>query len=187
MGSDGSSPPEVDLDEEGDSTADPEAGNSKDFVDILDILDGRTDAGTDDVGLANITHPGARGAGTEPGRDDGEEVEGQGNDHDEEEGEEDEEEGEGEGDDDPSWSADEDVDPNALEGLEKFVSSLETSKKRPGDSDIANTSLPRKKRFVEEKTEVGEEREFAAPPSGSSIYGVRRIILNFTRPAASIK
>jgi hypothetical protein len=83
-------------------------------------------------------------------------------------------------------SADEDVDPNALDGLEKFVSSLETSKKRKGDS-IADTSLPRKKRVVEEKTMTGEEREFAAPPSGSSGYGFQRIILNFTRPAASIK
>ncbi|KAI9454907.1 Utp14-domain-containing protein [Lactarius psammicola] len=156
MGSDASSSLEVDLDEEGDSTADPEAGNSKDFVDILDILDGRTDSGTNDVGLANVAHPRARGAG--PGRDDEEEVEGHGNGHDEEEGEGEEDEDE----EDPSWSADEDVDPNALEGLEKFVSSLETSKKRPGDNDMANTSLPRKKRFVEEKTAVGEEKEFAA-------------------------
>lgn len=112
-----------------------------------------------------------------------EEPGGQESDH---EGEEEDEEEEEEGAD-PSWSADEDVDPNALEGLEKFVSSLETSKKRQGDNDIADTSLPRKKRLVEERTMTGEEREFAAPPSGSSGYGFRRIILNFTRPAASIK
>ncbi|KAH9049529.1 Utp14-domain-containing protein [Lactarius hengduanensis] len=162
MGGDASSDEEVDLDEEGDSTADPEVGNSEDFVDILDILDGRTDGGTNDVGLANVQHHGVHGAGTGPRRDDGEE-EGQENDHDEEEGEDEEEE------DGPSWSADEDVDQNALEGLEKFVSSLETSKKRQGDGDIANTSLPRKKRLVEEKTAVGEEREFAALPSGQQL------------------
>jgi U3 small nucleolar RNA-associated protein 14 len=173
VGSDASSSIEVDLDEEGDSTADPEVVNSKDFVDILDILDGRTDGGTNDV---DVVHPG-------PGNDDGEEAESQGNDHDEEEGEDEDED---ETEEEPSWSADEEVDPDALEGLENFVSSLGTSKKRPGDSDIANTSLPRKKRLVEEKTAVGEEGEFAALPSGSSNYGVQRIILNFTRPAASI-
>ncbi|KAH8991945.1 Utp14-domain-containing protein [Lactarius akahatsu] len=161
MGGDASSDEEVDLDEEGDSTADPEVGNSEDFVDILDILDGRTDGGTNDVGLANVPHHGVLGEGTEPRRDDGEE-EGQENDHNEEEEDEEEEDG-------PSWSADEDVDQNALEGLEKFVSSLETSKKRQGDGDIANTSLPRKKRLVDEKTAVGEEREFAALPSGQQL------------------
>ncbi|KAH9082258.1 Utp14-domain-containing protein [Lactarius deliciosus] len=121
---------------EADSTADPEVGNSDDFVDILDILDGRTDGGTNDVGLANVPHHGVHGAGTGPRRDDGEE-EGQENDHEEEEGEDEEEEEE----DGPSWSADEG----------------QTSKKRQGDGDIANTSLPRKK------------REFAALPSGQQL------------------
>ena len=174
MGSHASSSLEVDLDEEGGSTTDPEAVDSTDFIDILDILDGRADGGTNNV---NVVYPG-------PEKDDGEEVESQGNDHDEEEGEDEDED---ETEEEPSWSADEEVDPDALEGLENFVSSLGTSKKRPGDSDIANTSLPRKKRLVEEKTAVGEEREFAALPSGSSNYGVQRIILNFTRPAAPIK
>ena len=178
MGSDASSSLEVDLDE-GDSTDDPEVGNSDDFVDILDILDGRTDGSTNDISFANVAHAG-------PGKDDSEQVEDQGNDQEEEEEEEDDED-EDEDEEDPSRSADEDIDQNALEGLEKFVSSLETSKKRQGDSDITNTSLPRKKWLVEEKTAVGEERAFAAPPSGSSNCDVQRIILNFTRPAASIK
>jgi U3 small nucleolar RNA-associated protein 14 len=197
MGRDASSSLEVDLDEEDGSTADPEVGNSEDFVDILDILDGRIDGDTNDEGLLNVAHTGARSAGRRetvgPGRNDDEEVEGQGNDHDGEEDDDDGGEGEDDGEEeeeeeeDLSWSADEDADPNALEGLEQFVSSLGTSKKRQGDSDMENASLPRKKRLVEEKTAVGEEREFAAPPSGSSNRGFRRIILNFTRPAASIK
>ena len=195
MGRDASSSLEVDLDEEDGSTADPEVGNSEEFVDILDILDGRIDGDTNDEGLLNVAHTGARSAGRRetvgPGRDDDEEVEGQGNDHDGEEdhddGEEEEDDGEEEEEEELSCSADEDADPNALDGLEKFVSSLGTSKKRQGDSDIGNTSLPRKKRLVEEKTAVGEEREFAAPSSGSSDHGFWCIILNFTRPAASIK
>ncbi|KAH9056940.1 Utp14-domain-containing protein [Lactarius vividus] len=163
MEGDTSSDQEIDLDEEDDSSADPDVGNSEDFVDILDILDGRTDCGTNDVGLANVPHHGVHDAGTGPRRDNGEE-EGQQNDYDEDDGEDKEEEEDG-----PSWSADEDVDPTALEGLEKFVSSLETSKKRQGDGDVANTSFPRKKRLVEEKTAVGEEREFAALPSGQQL------------------
>ncbi|KAF8273841.1 Utp14 protein-domain-containing protein [Lactarius quietus] len=165
MGSDASGSLEIDLDEEGDGTADPEIGNSEDFIDILDMLDGRTDGDTNDEGLANVAHPGAHSAG----RGDDEEGEGQVNDHDEEEEENDDVEEEEEEEKDPSWSADEDVDPDAIEGLEKFVSSLETSKKRQGDSDIADTSLPRKKRLVEEKATAGEEREFAAPPSGQQL------------------
>ena len=197
MGRDASSSLEVDLDEEDGSAADPEVGNSEDFVDILDILDGRMDRDTNDEGLLDVAHTGARSAGRRetvgPGRDDDEEAEGQGNDHD---GEEDHDDGEEEDDDEEEEeeeeeeelsSAHEDADPNALDGLEKFVSSLGTSKKRQGDSDIGNTSLPRKKRLVEEKTAVGEEREFAAPSSGSSDRGFWCIILNFTRPAASIK
>jgi U3 small nucleolar RNA-associated protein 14 len=68
--------------------------------------------------------------------------------------------------------ADEDVSPSALEGLEKFVSSLETSKKRKGDSDAANNSLPRKRKFMEERTAVGIEGEFAAVASGTSVLSL---------------
>jgi len=79
-----------------------------------------------------------------------------------------EEEEEGEGDEDTVLSADEDVNPSALEGLENFVSSLETSRKRKGDSDIASNPLPRKRRLMEEKTAVGVEGEFTAVTSGTS-------------------
>jgi len=86
-----------------------------------------------------------------------------------------EEEEEGEGDEDTALSADEGVNPSALEGLEKFVSSLETSRKRKGDSDLASNPLPRKRRLMEEKTAVGVEGEFTAVTSGTPprIYLVR--------------
>jgi len=73
---------------------------------------------------------------------------------------------------DSMLSADEDVNPSALEGLEKFVSSLETSKKRKGDSNAANNSLPRKRRFMEERTTVGIEGEFTAVASGMSVLSL---------------
>jgi len=62
----------------------------------------------------------------------------------------------------------EDVDPSALDGLGKFISSLETSRKRKGDNDLTNGSLPRKRRLTEEKTAVGVEGEFTAVTSGTS-------------------
>lgn len=79
--------------------------------------------------------------------------------------EEEEEEAE---DEDSVLSADDDVNPSALEGLGQFVSSLETSRKRKGDSDLAGNPLLRKRRLVEEKTAVGVEGEFTAVTSGTS-------------------
>ena len=73
---------------------------------------------------------------------------------------------------DSMLSADEDVNPKALEGLEKFVSSLETSKKRKGDINDANNSLPRKRRFMEERTAVGIEGEFTAVTSSTSVLSL---------------
>ena len=86
----------------------------------------------------------------------------------EEEEEEEEEDEDEEGDEDSVLSVDEDVNPSALEGLEKFVSSLESSRKRKGDSDLASNPLPRKRRLMEEKTAVGVEGEFTAVTSGTS-------------------
>ena len=79
----------------------------------------------------------------------------------------DEEEEEEEEDEDSVLSVDEGVNPSALEGLEKLVSSLETSRKRKRDSDLASNPLPRKRRLMEEKTTVGVEGEFTAVTSGT--------------------
>jgi U3 small nucleolar RNA-associated protein 14 len=64
-------------------------------------------------------------------------------------------------------SADEDVNPSALEGLEKFVSGLESSGKRKGDNLTKNPPL-RKRRLMDERTAVGVEGEFTAVTSGTS-------------------
>jgi len=69
-------------------------------------------------------------------------------------------------------SPNEDVDPSALDGLGKFISSLETSRKRKGDNDLTNGSLPRKRRLTEEKTAAGVEGEFTAVTSGTSHFHV---------------
>jgi hypothetical protein len=98
-----------------------------------------------------------------------------------------EEEEEEEGDEESVLSVDEGVNPSALEGLEKFVSSLETSRKRKGDSDLASNPLPRKRRLMEEKTAVGVEGEFTAVTSGTSNTFFRYVFLSVSRPAASIR
>ena len=75
-------------------------------------------------------------------------------------------------------SADEDVNPGALEGLETFVSSLETSRKRKGDDDVTNNSLPRKRKFVEERTAAGIEGEFTAVASRASFLSISEALFS---------
>ena len=135
---------------DGDGATDSELGDSGDYMDVLDILDGRADQ---EVVSANRSHAESHGTGPSANAGAVEEKD--------TEGDEDE-------DEDSVLSANEDVNPSALEGLEKFVSSLETSKKRKGDNDLTNNPLSRKRRLVEleEKTAVGVEGEFAAVTSG---------------------
>jgi U3 small nucleolar RNA-associated protein 14 len=148
-----------DTSNDGDSAAgSEESGDSGDYINILDVLDGRADHGTEGAVPANHVHAESQdnGPNVNTGMDEDDDTDGE----EAEETQEDEQ--------DPMLSADEDVSPSALEGLEKFVSSLEASKKRKGDSDATNGSLPRKKRFVEEKTAVGVEGEFTAVTTGMS-------------------
>jgi U3 small nucleolar RNA-associated protein 14 len=133
------------------TTNSEEDGDSGDYIDILDVLDGRTDH---DIDMDPTSHSHTENFGTGPSANTGV-VE-------EADSEEDEEEEE-----DSVLSADEDVNPSALEGLERLVSSLGTSRKRKGDGDLTNDPLPRKRRLVEEKTAVGVEGEFTAVTSGT--------------------
>jgi len=136
-----------------------EIGDSGDFINVLDVFDGRADDSTEEALPPSHAHAESQAGGSSANTD--VEVE---NDT-ETEKIEDTREGE---ESDSMLSADEDVNPSALEGLEQFVSSLETSKKRKGDNDAANYYLPRKKRFMEERTAVGIEGEFKAVASGTS-------------------
>ncbi len=137
-----------------------EIGDTRDYVNVLDVFDGRANDSTEEVPPTNHAHAESQG-GSSADTDVNEE-----NDTEAEEGAREEEEPDG------MLSADEDVNPSALEGLEKFVSSLETSKKRKGDSNATNNSLPRKRRFVEEKTAVGIEGEFTAVASSTSVLSL---------------
>lgn len=63
----------------------------------------------------------------------------------------------------------------ALDGLSAFISTLDVSAKRKAESDVppagAPAERPRKRRFVQDQTEVGTENEFAARMStGLRLY-----------------
>jgi U3 small nucleolar RNA-associated protein 14 len=138
-----------------------EASDSGDYINVLDVFDGRADDSTEEALSAHHAHPESQGSGLSANTDVNEE-----NDTEAEEAVREEEEP------DSMLLADEDVDPSALEGLEKFVSSLETSKKRKGDSDAANYPLSRKRRFIEERTTAGVEGEFTAVASSTSVLSL---------------
>jgi U3 small nucleolar RNA-associated protein 14 len=152
--------PEIDDNDDDNSMDSEEIGDTRDYINVLDVFDGRADDGTEEALPANHAHAESQG-GLSANTDVKE-----GNDTEAEEDSREEEEPEG------MLSADEDVSPSALEGLEKFVSSLETSKKRKGDSNAANNSLPRKRKFMEERTAAGIEGEFTAVASGTSVLSL---------------
>jgi U3 small nucleolar RNA-associated protein 14 len=130
-----------------------------DTINVLDVFDGRADDSSEEALPANHAQAESQGSGLSANTDVNEENDTEA----EEDGREEEEEP------DSMLSANEDVNPSALEGLEKFVSSLETSKKRKRDSNATNNSLPRKRRVMEERTAAGIEGEFTAVASGTSV------------------
>jgi U3 small nucleolar RNA-associated protein 14 len=139
--------PQIDLDD-GDDTTDSEE-DSGDFIDVLDVLDGRANHDTE---VAPADHSYARNYNADPSANAMVEEENDSEEDEEEEG-------------DSVLSTDDDVNPSALEDLEKFVSSLGSSRKRKGDSDHPP---PRKRRLMDERTAVGVEGEFTAVTSGTS-------------------
>lgn len=146
--------PEIDDNDDDNSMDSEEIGDPRDYVNVLDVFDGHADDSTEEALPRDHAH-----------------AESQNTDVEEENDTEAEDDAREDEEPDSVLSADEDVNPSALEGLEEFVSSLETSKKRKGDNDVANT-LPRKRRLMEERTAVGVEGEFTAVASGTSVLSL---------------
>ena len=150
-------------DKDGDSSmGSEELSDSGDYIDVLGVFDGRENHSIKEAHPASHANTESQGIGSSANTDFEEEKD--------TEGEEVDAQVEEEPDD--MLSADEDVNPGALEGLEMFVSSLETSRKRKGDDDVTNNSLPRKRKFVEERTAAGIEGEFTAVASRTSFLSV---------------
>ncbi|KAF8079316.1 Utp14-domain-containing protein [Lyophyllum atratum] len=177
---------DVDLNEdedmeggEGDAdSSDPEADLEGDdeFYDVLDVLDGRAGVEHEDD-AADVRKPSEKGS-----KVNGQFATGDGEERDEEMEEDDEDEdSEGQDSEDEekfafSASDAEDSEPEALDELQNFISSLDpTAKKRKAsdrDAPTANsTDRLRKQRrlMLKEYTEAGAENEFRAQTSGSKI------------------
>jgi U3 small nucleolar RNA-associated protein 14 len=153
-----------------------EEGDDDEFFDVLDVLDGRGDIGTGS-GDESAAKPKSAQASTsqvdaEPPTY--EEME-------QDEGEDSEEDSEEEDDDEPQDQdmtfdpSDDEEAPEALDQLNDFVSSLDvTAKKRKApEEDGASTSADaraRKRRFLKERTEAGDENEFRARSSGTLLH-----------------
>ena len=140
-----------------------EEGDPDEFIDILDVLDGR---GEPDLGDEKEEMETIEGAERNEDEDEDE-----AEDEDEDEGEDAAEEGSDE--EGFALSADEEDAPEALEGLGTFISGLDTGKKRKADeAEASGDPARRKRRIIQERTEAGAENEFAAKVSG--MYGGRR-------------
>lgn len=150
-----------------------EEGDSDEFIDVLDILDGRgePDSGGEFGEVEKETAGGkAKDAGVlRNAQSDEDEDDGMDQDDDESNGS-DEDEDEDEDEDVQAVESDEDVatvDDSALQNLESFITGLDagTKRKAPDDSDAADAESAepkkRKRRLLKEQTQVGAENEFA--------------------------
>ncbi|KZT73253.1 Utp14-domain-containing protein [Daedalea quercina L-15889] len=144
-----------------------EDGDPDEFIDVLDVLDGRGEPENRD-GMGNTQEGEAKQrepvdtADTSAEFNEDEEMR---NEEDEEE-DEDEDEAEEERDQEISGSEEEDAlgNASALDNLERFVTSLDAGQKRKSPEPEGQEVTPgaKKRRLLPERTEAGEENEFAA-------------------------
>lgn len=175
-----------DSDEEQEPESDEEEeeeGDPDEFIDVLDVLDGRgePESGDDDRQGADDSSRGktssAKDSTSHAALSEDEEMQEPGSTEDDEdesgEDEEEEEEEEEESNQEQiSASEDEDEgDVSALDNLEKFVTSLDAGQKRKSPEPEAGETAPKakKRRLLSERTEAGEENEFAAHVGQSRI------------------
>lgn len=155
---------DMDVDEE-------EEGEDDEFIDVLDILDGR---GVPDNGSETEDHMGT--ASSNKPRPQTDDDDGSSGEEEEDEGQREEEESGPDSDDQDAFapSDEEDSAPEALGGLHAFISTLDTTaqkRKLPAEDPSSRDKIerPRKRRMLKERTEAGAENEFRAQPSGTLI------------------
>ncbi|KIP03917.1 hypothetical protein PHLGIDRAFT_25886 [Phlebiopsis gigantea 11061_1 CR5-6] len=168
--------------EDDDSEEEEEEGDPDEFIDVLDILDGRgqPESEDDSAQVAREGSPeGSRNGSDEYGGNDLGEVDeeidavGEGeNDSDDEE--EDDSLSHGEHPYKFAPDDEEDADPSALDHLENFITSLDTGSKRKAseDADAAESAADKRKRrrrILKEQTQAGVESEFAAQAGASKL------------------
>lgn len=162
--------PDVNLDEDSDlgseaagevDEQDGEEEEDGEFFDVLDMLDGRGAEALEEADKAEDK-------GDQRRKEDKEE---------EDDDEESEEEDDGAQESDVEMSADEgSIDENAVDGLDAFVTSLDTGKKRKADDAGNEDASRRKRRILSERTQAGPENEFATR-AGKAFDSVHDIIV----------
>ncbi|KAG6818499.1 hypothetical protein H0H93_004542 [Arthromyces matolae] len=157
-------------DNDDDDEEEEEEGDSDEFIDVLDVLDGRGEVyyGSDDEASAQPKRIGAHDGSHEA--DDEEAME-----EDESDEEMDAEDAVSEDEENSAFlpSDAEEGEPSALDDLQDFISTLDTtSKKRKVTDDSATGSERTKKQrklALKERTEAGVENEFRAHTSGTKL------------------
>ncbi|KAG5724388.1 hypothetical protein E4T56_gene16087 [Termitomyces sp. T112] len=154
-----------------------EEGDSDEFIDILDVLDGRGEVDWNSDNEATTKHSERnRGTRSQP-RDTDEDEER------EEEGEIDKEMRESDSEEDASDEEEkfaftpsdtEDVEPDALVDLQNYISTLDTTaKKRKVSEDDTSVGVERTRKqrrvTLKERTEAGAENEFRVKSSGTKL------------------
>ena len=170
---------ESDSDEEEEEEGDPD-----EFIDVLDVLDGRGEPESGDEDRQD-THESTRSFALSAVKEtshvdipEDEEMQELGSeDDDDAEGGEDEEDAEESDQEQISASEDEDEgDVSALDNLRRFVTSLDAGQKRKSPEPEAGDAVPKvkKRRLLPERTVAGEENEFAAHIGRSPVLSVTR-------------
>lgn len=145
--------PEADPSDDGnsDDEEEEESGEDDEFIDVLDILDGRGEPLDQDADKPEKPSSSKLASDNEEDDED--------DDNDDEEVEE----------EDPFLPDEDEESPDALENLHSFVSSLPTaSLKRKPDAEADAAEPPRKRRILKEKHEAGAENEYRPHSAGQS-------------------
>lgn len=169
---------DIDFRRTGDSEEEDEeeVGDDDEFMNLVDVLDGKGEIDPGDNEGKNIPTKTDKSYSNGMVRDNQESR------SEEDEGEEDEDEEVGSEDDEEesmAFAPSEDEEaPNALQQLQNFVSNLDSSaKKRKAPDGVDNKAevernegRTRKRRFLQEATEAGEENEFHVRSSGKQLF-----------------
>lgn len=176
-------------DAEGSEEEEEEEGEPDEFIDVLDMLDGKGEAMSEDEGESSSKKRGTIQAhrseedevyeGDED--EDEDEEKGVSDEGDEDEASEDEEDEVDEPAAIISASEDEDEDgPSKMDSLQSFIMNLDAGQKRklPEDDGEGSQSAltevrPPKRRLLQDKTEAGVENEFATHTGTSKQFSLR--------------
>lgn len=148
-----------------------ESGEENEYLDVLDVLDGRGEPyfgeESEDENVAKESRQSERDM---KGRLNGEEQK----EEKDEEGESSESDAdEDDSDGDPFLPSEDDNEDN-IDHLDSFIANLDTAtRKRKADDDIPEppeTQEPRKKRFLQTRTEAGAENEFNVPMTSGMCF-----------------